>query len=66
MMNYKNRYPWITEPLETQTQKPVNAIATSSHDDNIIKEYKEAKKVLLQLYYLIFGDQYKNVYSKHG
>ena len=48
MMNYKNRYPWITEPLRTKLRRKnqLHAIATSSHDDNIMKEYKEAKKVL--------------------
>ena len=48
MMNYKNCYPWITEPLHTKLRRKnqLHAIATTSHDDNIMKEYKEAKKVL--------------------
>ena len=48
MMNYKNRYPWITEQLRTKPgrKNQLHVIATSSPDDNIMKEYKEAKKVL--------------------
>ena len=47
-MNYKNRYPWITEALrkKIKCKNQLHAIAVSSHDDNIMKEYKEAKKVL--------------------
>ena len=47
-MNYKNRYPWITEALhkKIKSKNQLHAIAVSSHDDNIMKEYKEAKKVL--------------------
>ena len=39
---------WITEPLCTKLRhkNQLHAIATSSNDDNIMKEYKEAKKVL--------------------
>ena len=48
MMNYKNRYPWIIEALrkKIKCKNQLHAIAVSSHDDNIMKEYKEAKKVL--------------------
>ena len=48
MMNYKNRYPWITEALrkKIKCKNRLHASAVSSHDDNIMKEYKEAKKVL--------------------
>ena len=47
-MNYKNRYPWITDPLreKIKCKNQLHAIAVSSHDGNIMKEYKEAKKVL--------------------
>ena len=47
-MNYKNRYPWITEALreKIKCKNQLHAIAVSSHDGNIMKEYKEAKKVL--------------------
>ena len=46
--NYKNRYPWITEALcmKIKCKNQLHAIAVFSHDDNIMKEYKEAKKVL--------------------
>ena len=48
MMNYKNRYPWITEALckKIKGKNQLHAIAVSFHDDNIMKEYKEAKKVI--------------------
>ena len=47
-MNYKNRFPWITEALrkKIKCKNQLHAIAVSSHDDNIMKEYKEAEKVL--------------------
>ena len=47
-MNYKNCYPWITEELckKIKCKNQLHAIAVSSHDDNTMKEYKEAKKVL--------------------
>ena len=47
-MNYKNRYSWITEALreKIKCKNQLHAIAVSSHDGNIMKEYKEAKKVL--------------------
>ena len=65
MMNYKNRYPWITEPLRTKLRRKnqLHAIANTSHDDNIMKEYKEAKKVLHSTLrnsvISYFGDQLK-------
>ena len=45
-MNYKNRYPWITEALrkKIKCKNQLHAIAVSSHDGNIMK-YKEAQKV---------------------
>ena len=48
MMNYKNRYPWITEALRTKIKNKnrLHSIAISSQDDNIMNEYKEAKKIL--------------------
>ena len=48
MMNYKNRYPWITEALRTKIKNKnrFHSIAISSQDDNIMDEYKEAKKIL--------------------
>ena len=47
MMNYNNRYPWITEALRTKIKRKnqLHAIVTSSHCDSIMKVYKEAKKV---------------------
>ena len=47
-MNYTNRYPWITEVLrkKNKCKDQLHAIAVSSHDDNIMREYKEAKKWL--------------------
>ena len=40
-MNYKNRYSWITEALrkKIKCKNQMHAIAVSSHDDNIMKEY---------------------------
>ena len=48
MMNYKNRYPWITEALRTKIKNKnrLHSIAISSQDDNIMNEYKETKKIL--------------------
>ena len=48
MMNYKNRYPWITEALRNKmkNKNQLHRIAISSHDENIMNEYKEAKKTL--------------------
>ena len=48
MMNYKNRYPWITEAHRTKIKNKnrLHSIAISSQDDNIMNEYKEAKKIL--------------------
>ena len=65
MMNYKNCYPWITEPLRTKHRRKnqLHAIATTSNDDNIMKEYKEAKKVLHSTLrnsvISYFGDQFE-------
>ena len=51
MMNYKNRYPWITEALrkKIKNKNQLHRIAiycVLSHDDNVMNEYKEAKKIL--------------------
>ena len=48
MMNYKNRYPWITEALrkKMKNKNQLHCVAISSHDDNVMNEYKEAKKIL--------------------
>ena len=48
MMNYKNRYPWITEALrkKMKNKNQLHRVAISSHDENIMNEYKEAKKIL--------------------
>ena len=62
-MNYKNRYPWITEALckKIKCKNQLHAIAVSSHDVNIMKRYKEAKKVfhstLRNSVTSYFGDQ---------
>ena len=47
-MNYKNRYPWITEALrkKMKNKNQLYRVAISSHDDNVMNEYKEAKKIL--------------------
>ena len=57
MMNYKNRYPWITEALRTKIKNKnrLHSIAISSQDDNIMNEYKEAKKFYSEKFsYFIF------------
>ena len=48
MMNYKNRHPWMTEVLRNKikSKNQLHSIAISSHDDQIMQEYKEAKKIL--------------------
>ena len=48
MMNYKNRDPWITEALrkKMKNKNQLHRVAISSHDDNVMNEYKEAKQIL--------------------
>ena len=48
MMNYKNHHPWMTEVLRNKikSKNQLHSIAISSHDDQIMQEYKEAKKIL--------------------
>ena len=62
-MNYKNRHPWMTEVLRNKIKfkNQLHSIVISSHDDHIVQEYKEAKKILhsslRNAFISHFGDQ---------
>ena len=53
-MNYKNRYPWITEALreKIKCKNQLHAIAVSSHDDCIF---------ILQAFYIILQTEHSSV-----